>query len=108
MLAHVIAQAGAGTDLAKPSTWEQFGAFGLVFVVMVTLGGGVIYWLLRDRARMEADHAAQLAKVEAQRDELFNQVVQSGIRAAVLVEQVGPIVEANTSALNRVLERLRG
>lgn len=104
MLAVVLAQA----ELVKPSTWEQFGPFAIVFVVMSLLGGGIIGWLLKDRAQTKKEHAEQLAKVEAQRDALFAQVVDTQGRTSGLLERVGPTIETNTETLARVLEHLRG
>lgn len=110
--------AQADPNLANPSTWEQFGPFGIVFVVLVGLGGGIIGWLLRERSRVEADHqaaisglkaehAAEMATLTAQRDDLFNQVVETGERVTSVVERSAPLLEANTQALTQVLERLR-
>lgn len=79
------------TALADPSLWEQFGPFAIVFVVMTILGGGIIAWLLKDRA-----------KIIARNDELTDQLIEASSRAVGLVEGMKPLLEANTRVLDRV------
>lgn len=52
-----------------PSLWNQFGPFAVVFVVMTTLGGGAIAWLLRDRLRERAEHQAEIAELKKEHDD---------------------------------------
>ena len=87
----------SGTDpstLADPSTWQQFGVFGIVFVVMTILGGGSILWLLRDRARL----VASLAAADARERTLYDRIIEQGATLA-------PVLERNTRALDRAEAR---
>lgn len=62
-----------GNPLADPSVWEQFGPFGIVFVVMTFMGGGIIFWLLRDRVRLIAERDAAYAEARAADAKLLEQ-----------------------------------
>lgn len=82
------------TALADPSLWTQFGPFAIVFVVMATLGGGIILWLLRDRAKREAEHTAALIAADERERALYDRIIANG-------EKFGPILDANTQAIER-------
>jgi len=100
--------------LSDPSTWEQFGPFGIVFVVMSILGTCMIAALLYDRRQTRIDHEAEVAQLRAERDAerersdacAAAQLAQAE-RLIPIVERAVTTVEANTTALALAREALR-
>lgn len=65
---------------------SQFGPYAITVAVLLA----IIWWLLK-----------RLAKVEAQRDDLFREVIESGTRNTTALEHIGPILDTTNKLLAR-------
>ena len=69
-----------------PSTLERLGTAGIVAVILL----GVIYWLVKDRARIIADRDAERVKADTLADRLVS-----------TIERVIPVLDRAERALDR-------
>lgn len=78
-----------------PSIWEQFGPFGIVFVLMVFAIG----WLLKERSILEQRHQAESAERDARERVLYDRIISQGEHFAPVLEQTNWVLDRATRLL---------
>ena len=92
MISGLLLQTGLPSD---PSTWEQFGPFAIVFVLMAAAIG----WLLRERGIERTSHQAEIADRDARERVLYDRIIAQG-------EHFAPVLERTTWALEQTTKIL--
>lgn len=77
-----------------PSLWSQFGPFATVFVVMTTLGGGIILWLLRDRTALRRERSDG----DQRERDLYDRIIATNEQFIPLMERLLRAVERSERA----------
>jgi len=94
----VTAALAAGEPALAPDTYERLGTAGIVAVIL----SAVIAWLLRDRTKERADKE----RIIAQRDALFEKLVDSERQNSSSLAAVAPILEAVMHELRHAREHV--